>query len=303
MKKEIVPFQFRLKKISRKHQELVDGLLEFLPAKGVRETFHISIRKALHQYFPDIRYYVEAISPKNFHDLEKDLHYPCCVALLGMEPLSERAFVQIDPLIAHLAIEKLLGGRKDLDVELRELTETEQGIIEFLILKLLAAIDQLCGEKAKLHFRLEGLVMEPGKVHKLQGEKNEMVCVKVHLNLLQRSGFLNLYLPHPWIAEGFLKGLPGEISPSGQAERKEGLAQYGNFPLDLVGTVGEATVSYADTKNLEEGDVILLDRADLKKREKHWAGSVRLGLKESRSPGLKAEWKGFKTGGKVILSK
>src|SRR3989338_6320855 len=111
MKKNITPFQFQLKKISKKHRELVEGLLEFLPAKGVRGSFHLGIRKTLHKYFPDIRYYVEQILPKKFSDLEQDLHYPCCVAVLGMEPLEEKAFLQIDPMLSHLAIEKLLGGQ------------------------------------------------------------------------------------------------------------------------------------------------------------------------------------------------
>lgn len=301
MKKTITPFQFKLKKISKKHQELVDGLLEFLPAKGLRESFHLGIRKALHQYFPDIRYYVDQIISGNFQDLEKDLHYPCCVGVLSMEPLKEKAFLQIDPLIAHLAIEKLLGGQKELEVELRELTETEQGIIEFLILKILSSVDKMCGEKGRLHFRLEELLMEPGKIHKLKSENSEMVCVKVHLSLLKRSGFLNLYLPHPWIVEGFLKDLPAESTGEFLFEMKSRIKHFGPFAVDLVGSIGETTVSFGETKHLEAGDVILLDQANVKKRGENWEGEVRLAPRESFSSGLKAEWKGFKTNGKVIV--
>lgn len=276
--------------------------MEFLPATGVRENFHLSIRKALHKYLPDVGYYLERIDEISFKEFFTKLPSACCVGVLGLEPFRQKAFVELDPFISHLVIEKLLGGKGENFGELKPLTETEQGVIEFLFLKLLSQIHKLCGEKARLHFRLERMILEPAHIREFGKEEESFVCLKVHLSLLKHSGFINIYLPHPWVLEGFLKDFPADRSAFGWAEEKENLRKHLDQPCPLWGSLGETHLSYSDLKTLEEGDVVLLDQAHLKKKKEGWKGEVSLFVGKGESGGFKASWDGFQEGGKISLS-
>lgn len=293
----------RLAKVSQRQNEILSGLFEFLPAHGVRETFHLAIRKAFHQHLPDIRYHLERVGFSRFHDFFVDLPNPCCVAVVGMEPFPSKAFVELDPLLSLAVIEKLLGGEAGEGGEagLFPLTETEQGVVEFLILKILSQIHKLCGEQARMHLRLEQMVLEPLCLRRFENQAGELVCLKVRVALLQQSGFVNIWLPSPWVLEGFLKDLPGDRLSAHHQEVKENLKYYDFIPVELWGSGGTASVSRRDLKNLEAGDVILFDRTALAKTGGGWKGSLYLHVGEGNAGGFLADWNGFQEGGRCLL--
>lgn len=298
---EIKPFHFRLAKLSRRQLDLAQGLLEFLPKSGLHESFHLAIRKALQKYLPDFRYFLDRITETNFHDFFTGLANPCCIGVLGMEPFDQKGFVEIDPVISFLVIEKLLGGKPEARHDLSPLTETEQGVVEFLLLKLLAEIHKTTGEKSKIHLRLEKMVLEPMTVRDFE-EKAELVCLKIHVSLLKHSGFINIYLPSPWVLEGFLKDLPKNKKGWVETLAKQNLHHFDSLKIDVWGSLGAATISARDLEGLEEGDVVLLDQCSLKKKKGSWEGSVDLLVGEGLSGGFRASWKGFQDEGHVQLS-
>lgn len=297
----IRPFHFKLNKLELKDIQMVEALLQFLPATGARENFHLAIRKALHQYLTDVGYYLERIEEVSFRDFFASLPGSCTVAVLGLQPFRQKGFVELDPFLSHLIIEKLLGGGGEDFGDLRPLTETEQGVIEFLLLKLLSQIHKLCEDKAKLHFRLERMILEPSHLRSFGNEEDSLVCLKLHVSCLKRSGFIHIYLPHPWVLEGFLKELPANRKTIEFAQVKDNLKTYEDQPCELWGGLGETFVSYADLKSLEEGDVVLLDKTPLVHKKGSWSGDVWLFVGKGESGGFLASWNGFQKGGEVCL--
>lgn len=289
-------------KISQEQNRIVEGLFDFLPATGARDHFQLAIRKALHQYLPDIRYYLERIEFVSPRDLAGNLPPICTVGVLGMEPFSAKAFVEIDPLISSLVIDKLLGGKGESRDELRTLTESEQGVIEFLILKLLSQIHKLCGDQARLHFRLDQMVLEQAQFRHFAKEETPLVVLKVHTALLRHSGFVNIYLPTPWVLEGFLKEIPEDKSSMEHQERRANLKHFAALPLTLWSELGNAVVSNSDLERLEAGDVVLFDETGIVKRSDGWRGEVKLVTGQGEAGGLTALWNGFETGGLCRLT-
>ncbi|MBI4124357.1 MAG: hypothetical protein HY466_00305 [Deltaproteobacteria bacterium] len=290
----IKPFRFHLTKVSPKQLQLTEGLLRFLPQAGLKEDIQIAIRKALHQYLPDIAYYLERIEEASFQDLFHSLPQACCVGVLGLKPFNQKGFIEIDPVLSHLLIEKLLGGEEEGVNELRPLTETEQGVVEFLFLKLLAQIHKASGEKAKLHFRLEDMALEASQIRKFAKEEEKLACLKFHVSFLKRSGFVHLYLPHPWVLEGFLK----------DRELKEDFSdwpQYGDVACEVWGSLGTAEVGLADLETLAGGDVVLFDQTGVRKTGDHWEGEVALFVGRGEHGKWRAAWDGFQEKGKVRL--
>lgn len=298
----IKPFHFNLTKISQSQIQIIEGLLEFLPATGLRDTLNLAIRKALNKYLPDVRYYVESVQPSTFRDLFTSLPSLCTVGVLGMEPFREKGFVEIDPALSHLAITKLLGGKSEEMTELRTLTETEQGVVEFLLLKLLSQIHKQSGEAERLHFRLEQMVMEPAHLKQVTRDDFPLVCIRVHVAFLNRSGFIKIYLPHPWVMDGFLKDLPGDQKGETFKELKKNLKNFGYIPIRLLGALGEAKVDFEELKKLEEGDVVLFDETELVKKKEGIRGEIKIVTGSGESGALTALWEGFHEGGRCRIT-
>ncbi len=168
-------------------------------------------------------------------------------------------------------------------------------MIEFLLLKCLAQIHKVCGEHARLHFRLERMILEASHLRGFGTEEDPLLCLKLHVALLKRSGFVNIHLPHPWVTEGYLKDLPENPKTFGS------LKPFLDQPCPVWGSLGEAQVSYADLKSLEEGDVVLFDDCGLSPKKGEWKGEVTLRVGKGESAGLKADWKGFEEGGRICL--
>lgn len=290
----VKPFRFHLSKVSKQQIRLTEGLLNFLPQAGLKEDIQLAVRKALHQYLPDIAYYLEQIEEVSFQELFRSLPSPCCVGVLGLKPFNPKGFVEIDSALSHLLIHKLLGGAEEGFHELRSLTETEQGVVEFLLLKCLAQIHKVSGEKAKLHFRLEDMVLEASQIRKFAKDDEKLACLKFHVSFLKRSGFVHLYLPHPWVLEGFLKG------QEGRADFGD-LDKYTDMECDVWGALGSAEVGYADLSSLSGGDVVLFDQTGLRKVAGHWEGSVDLLVGKGQHGRWRASWGGFAEGGKIHL--
>lgn len=293
----IKPFRFHLTKVSNKQLQLIEGLLNFLPQAGLKEDIQLAIRKALQQYLPDIAYYLEGIEEVTFNDLFRSLPTSCCVGVLGLKPFAQKGFIEIDSALSHLLIDKLLGGKEESFHELRSLTETEQGVVEFLLLKLLSQIHKVSGEAAKLHFRLEDMVLEASQIRKFTKEEERLACLKFHVSFLKRSGFVHLYCPHPWVLEGFLRGeaIKSDVSD---------WAKYEDMECEVWGALGEAEVGYTDLASLTSGDVVLFDKTGLHKTTDHWEGEVALYVGKGEHGRWQASWSGFqeREGGRLTLS-
>src|SRR3989338_3057291 len=294
---QIKPFRFSLAKVSKADNQILSDLLEFLSSSGLQETFPLSIRKSLNQYLPDLRYYLERIETLSYHDFFVSLPNPSSVAVIGLEPFKEKGLIELDPALSFTIIEKLLGGKGDTTFELRPFTETEQGVVEFLLLKLLAEIHKEAGNKPKLHFRLERMVLEPAHLKAKMQDDLPMVCLKVHVALSNKSGFVKIYLPAPWILEGFLKDLPGDAKSHSHKALKKSLRRFDFLPIDMKCGLGEAEVGFSDFEKLEEGDVILFDETHLQHKKEGWRGGVKLFVGEGEAGGLTAIWEGFSGGG------
>ncbi|MBI4223485.1 MAG: hypothetical protein HY609_00995 [Deltaproteobacteria bacterium] len=290
----VKPFRYALTKVSKTQLQLTEGLLRFLPQAGLKEDIQMAVRKALHQYLPDIAYYLEKIDEISFKDFYHSLSSSCCVGVLGLKPFNPKGFIEIDPVLSHLLIEKLLGGNEEGVHELRSLTETEQGVVEFLLLKLLAQIHKASGEKAKLHFRLEDMALEASQIRKFAKEEERLACLKFHVSFLKRSGFVHLYLPHPWVLEGFLKD-------QGFTEDVGDWSRYGDVTCELWGSLGQSQVGWADLENLAGGDVVLFDQTGIRKSGDHWEGEVALFVGRGEHGKWRASWDGFKENGRVRL--
>lgn len=303
----VKPYHFNLKKIASGPQRLLENLLNFSPNPQSSDSWHVGVRKVLHKYLgPQVLYYLSDAESTSLHQFYNDLPDPCAVAVLGLTPLKEKAFVQIDPMLAHWVVDKLLGGEGTAQThhdvfEFRPLTDSEQGVLEFLILELLRQIHQAGGKNPSCHFRLDTFAKHAKELQRWMAAEAPACLMTVNVTVGQQPGFIKIILPQAILSQGFLENRPGRswgMSP--ETLRKKAKA-VGGFRVGLWGELGETTLSAGDLKSLEAGDVMLFDETGIKSSAGGLSGEVILKVGEGEAGGFAASWEGFKSGGRCAV--
>lgn len=259
----ITPFHFKLKKVSSREQRLIKALYSYLPDTGLAEGFGQGIREAIARHVgEDFELKLEMLEHKHFSSFLSRLPKLSIMAIVGMAPLSNKVILEIDVPLATLLIERMLGGQVEAMQEPRALSDTEQGVLQYLLLQVMAHIHRLCAKDARAHFRFERLAFAHHEVRELADENDGVAVLTFRAEIGRYCGFVRLAMPDPFIEGAFLDvPSPDEVRVSERSWTEAQLERFGYVRMPLWAEVGRTTVTPADIRGLEEGDVVLLDAA------------------------------------------
>ena len=142
MPKKLRRFKWsRLPQVSRLQARVVNTLLTHFPQtpfeKGFKDKLRNAIEPVLHA---DIDLWFAGIKMLEPGALPLLLADPCCCSILGLVPRTDKALIEVDLPSAQLAIDKLLGGTAEGADAHRPLSEIEEGVFSFVLLKALAVV-------------------------------------------------------------------------------------------------------------------------------------------------------------------
>lgn len=270
------PFKLdNIKKVTRHETDLIRALYEFLPATDVRDRIHVAIRKVLIKHLgQDLRYYLSAAEKKGFNEFTATLPESPVIMVLGLAPIAKKAFVHFDNNIANLVINKLLGGGEGSSGELKSLTETEQGVLQYLIMQVLSQIHALAGAESRVHFRFEKFLFDAKEISKYSKAQENVYILHMEVGMLNQSGFVRIVFPYPFLEE--LLSLPSGAGDTAEERTYFGrqLARWGFISTSAWAEAGNSFLSPAEIKDLEGGDVVLFDETALKLTGKGMEGSM-----------------------------
>lgn len=270
---------------------MLSALLDFLPKTQMREKFHNAIHEALNKHLAcEISYNLEAISQQEFGSFCDHLSDPSILMILGMPPREGKIILEIDDHLAVLFIERLLGGTANPPP--RILSDTEQGVLQYLILQVLSHLYRLCGHDARLHFRFEKFCFSPNDIRQITLSEEIVSVLTVKLTCDANDGFLKLAFPSPLIEQLYLNvEAKGEIRTSERDYMWNNLSELGRIQVPLWAEAGYTTITAQDMRNLEKGDVILFDMTNLTLEESGPSGRAILRAGEGTHGGFLAEIK------------
>lgn len=262
----VKPFKLdHLKKISGHEVELIRALYEFLPATDVREKLHVAIRKALMKHLgQDIRYYLSAVEKKNFNEFTASLPECPILMILGLTPIEQKVIIHLDHHIANLVVNKLLGGGDVAQGEIKPLTETEQGVLQYLVMQVLSKIYALTGSEPRVHFRFERFVFDSQEVAKFARAREGVCILTLEISIFDQSGFARLVFPYPFLEEILSLSAGAGSSKKEREYFGRQLAKWGFIKTSLWAEAGNCLLSPVEMKDLEPGDVVLFDETELK---------------------------------------
>lgn len=254
-----------LPKLSRQHVRVMNALLAHFPQTPFERGFKTRLREALEPILhADVDVWLSGVDVVEGATIGHRLAEPCCAAVLGLVGRAEKALVEIDLPTAQSAIDKLLGGDgADVDQN-RALSEIEEGVFSFIMLKSLAVIQETLGGERQVALKLEGFY---GSLADLQARfdlDDSFAVLTFKIFIDKAVGVLRVYLPSTLINNEFSASWPTE-GPAlerlllSYADRKE-MVRLLRTPMSIE--VGRLSLAMNDLDTLDTEDIVLVEQTD-----------------------------------------
>lgn len=272
------PYRFEtLERWSRDQLAVFKTLHAYLPSSPFGPDFKTQLRSALQKYVNcDLDVWLDAMTPLSGDKMLKALQNPTLIAVLGMPPEEHKVFLEFDLALASMAVDRALGG-KGLESEGQTpLTEIEQGVFAFLLLKGLSLLRGEWGDESPVGLKLEALRSTPEAIAELINPKQTYFNVAFKFLFELNVGFARLFFPADMMGSRLLPGASDEGAAAARRRQymRECWARLSALRVNMVIEGGNSELSTEDLANLDAGDIILLENSNLSLTEGQLAGSV-----------------------------
>jgi len=183
---------------------------------------------------------------------------------IALPPLERRAVVELDNELCMGLYERLLYGVGATSRLHRRLTEIEEGVVKFILLKALDTISREMGPDAKICPRLVDLTRTVDMLGEDFHDEEAIAVLSFHITLGQRATYARLGLPVKLLEEQGLVSGPQAFSGSQRAKQflHRRLGKYADIRLQLPVWLGTIGLTSDDLELIKPGDSILLDDID-----------------------------------------
>ncbi|MFA4873734.1 MAG: hypothetical protein WC956_06220 [bacterium] len=272
----ITHYHLKLKRVSKSEQQLLSALYAYLPDTGLRERFALGLRDAIASHIGEgFSFKLETVEQRPFASFLERMPAHPLVLVIGLVPYESKIICEIDSTLAMMAVERMLGGFVESMPEPRVLSETEQGVLEYLILQTMAHIHAECGKDERVHFRFDRFAASSDQVRGLADPDAKAASLAFRVLLGRHAGFVRLIFPEPFVEEAMLGTETSQALNPAELERMfQGLAEYGFVRVPVWAEAGRTTLAPADLTQIEEGDIILFEQGDMRLAGGGEAGKV-----------------------------
>ncbi len=194
--------------------------------------------------------------------------------LIGLTPMSQKVFAEVDLYLAHSLVDRLLGGTGEASGGFASLTEVESGVLSYLILKILSQLHEAGGSEKRLHFRLEEVARTWRGWEKFMTPGERAVALILSVVIGPKRGYVKLLLPQALIQKGFIEAFSGLKAPESPEAGGDWVERFGWVQTRLWGEVGRTTLSGKELRGLAKGDVLLLDKTEAFLQEEQLSGNL-----------------------------
>lgn len=284
---EIKAFPYEtLTRYSQQEANLLTLVCRFFPLNDEESPFSEKISTTLKKIFGDgfsMNYgsiFVETIQTY----LEKT-NPPFVGWVVSLTPLSKKVMIELDSHLSFTLIDKLLGGSSSFEASRRGFTKLEEGVLEFLLTKLLK--ESLPSMNKALNPCFEQVITHAEQLKIFFQSSESMVFVTFQATFRDTHGFCRVGFPASLISDfqRISEGLQKDSRHEQDLLRRK-LKKMEHIRSVLWAEMGRVNVHPAELGNLEVGDIILLDDAYPEFDGKKISGEVRLHLGEGNHGGF-----------------
>lgn len=290
------PFTFSsLKRMTRDQVALEATMLAYFDGRPLAAGFAEGLGALLARYLKEP---CKVVPPETKvvarRDLGALLPSAGCIAVIGAAPSERKILVDLDLALVSFAIERLLGGSGDGDRIQRPLTAIEEGVLSFLLLKVLAYLHDGINTGRELALTLERFATKLDDVLPLADAETDFVSLGVRVSAGRHVGHARILFPGSLVTERFGKAVPQSgASSTPRAYVTALLETLGETPVTAVVELARLPdLSPADVAQLEPGDIIVLEGHQVTRTPDGLEGVVLVRLGSGRNGGLRCAVRG-----------
>lgn len=213
-----------------------------------------------------------------------------CLMVVGCGGTEHKVLCDLDPSIATLAIDRLLGGNGDVGRIQRPLTEIEEGVLSFIVLKAMAFVHDGWETGKELALTLDRFASRLEELQPIIDTEPGYHAISLSLTVGKKVGYMRCLIPDALITTTFQQMVAqSNANEIEQRHMRTVFAALGE--REVVGRVEVAQLDLGpdDIADLETGDIVILESHQLSLSPHGLKGTafVKLGL--GRNGGLKTQ--------------
>lgn len=228
----------------------------------LHETFARNFGAALTGFLRSIvEVGVSQVQQMTYSEFIDGLPNPTSFTLVSAPPLSGQLCLEISPLIIYPIIDRLLGGtNQDLFIPQRPMTVIEARLIRQILSRATTALGEAWAGVAEIEFSVDEMESNPQLVQ-IVPPNEVVVVIRFELKMSKRAGTMSVCIPFN-VIEPIIGNLNAQswFSPGGDRDetkwQRRIAARLDNAALELTAILAETTLTVADLRSLEIGDVI-----------------------------------------------
>jgi flagellar motor switch protein FliM len=283
-KKKLRKFRFSgLPKLTREQARVGNALLSFLPQTPFEIGFKDEVRKVLEPLVKaDVDVWFDTLTHVPEDRLSGHILDPTCVVRVGLLPKPQEMLLEFDLVVAQEAIDRLMGGDAESVDASRALSDIEEGVFTFLMLKVLDLVQKTLGNEHQMALRLKGFHGSAASVAAATAGTGDWVCASFKLFFDLTVGFFRIYLPRSLVETDMLAPLPDDGPALTRVLQRTALRanRVAAIEVPIHVEAGRIPFAAADLQQLEGGDIVLIEDAQVRLVEGALEGPVesRVGL-------------------------
>jgi len=207
---------------------------------------------------------LHSVDQMTYGEFLMSLPSPTSFNVFSIKPLDGSCVIEINPSIAFPMIDRLLGGLGESYESTRELTDIELNLLDAILRVIMQRLKEAWGPITDMYPTVETKESSPNVVQVVS--QNEIVIMVVmEITIGSSSGMINLCYPVIYL-EPILSRLANRDIMLGDTSAKKSRNKELNALVERAevfneAIIGEADLSIGELLDLEESDVIRLNRA------------------------------------------
>ena len=296
------PFQFTgMPRYTKEQVALQESMAVYLSYKPLRPSFRHALADTIGSYLKTpCEISAPTLKTVNRYEIGALLPATGCLVQVGLGNEAAKILVDLDPTLAMLVIERLLGGEGDTEKMRRPLTEIEEGVLSFILLRTLKQFHSAWETGREHGLTLDRVAPHLDAYRDLLDQVALFAMLGVHLNIGRYTGYARIFIPSNLAQKSFAT-LPeqGGGNPKEHAYMLQVLRNLRERNVDARLEITHLDLSSDDVVGVERGDIIVLERHQLTLGETGVSGEVFVRIGSGQNGGFRGRV--FNEGGTARL--
>lgn len=262
-RRKVRPFRLdTLERFSQEYRDIHRALLEIMPEAVFAPSFLASVRQLVSRYTEmDIDLWMDSVRLAERTQLRGIVPGSTLLAVIGLAPLTEKVLLEVDVRFVYRVVDSLLGGHGVRIDAHRPLTDIEQGVFSFVLLKVLGLFARGLEHPEQVAVRLEDMRTDLRSAADIVRRDTYWLCATWKMNYNLDIGYVRLLLPASLPRRIVTERPPPDstLARRIRAQTRRRMHRLAGARVSCPVIISRVALTREQIRTLDPGDIVVLD--------------------------------------------